>query len=183
MFSSCAVVGYSITPDQAWDARRPEKPIVGKLFYSVQDNGGLSFGGLNDLRILMKNNRAFDEVEQVSEMPPKGLYVKVTSLYRDPSAGAMVWGYVAASLLLILPAYSGSSGFYAQYHVFRDGQKVKFYEYEIRRKAFAWLPVLPFFWINFLTSSEEEAFEATTNQFFKEAIADGSFAEPAHSKL
>ena len=77
------------------------------------------------------------------------------------------------SFLFALPSYSGTSGFVVKYHLHRDGEKVRLYEYEIRRKGFAWIPVLAVVWVNLFTASEEDAFRATTRQFFQDAKADG----------
>ena len=74
-----------------------------------------------------------------------------------------------------LPLYSDSMGYDVQYTVYLNGQKVRIYEYAIRRRVFMWLPVLPFAWVNLFTNDETDAFAAITQRFFTEASRDGAF--------
>ena len=171
---SCAIVGYHTTPD-SWSAKPSPQTYSQKLYYSINNFGGLTFGGYDELRHVMNQNRVFGQLERVSEIPATGTYLQIETKNRDPSAACMVWGYISLSLLFILPAYCDSSGFYIQYHVYKDGHEQKMYEYEIQRKAFAWLPLIAFVWVNLITSSEEHAFRAVTNQFFEDAIKDHAF--------
>lgn len=171
---SCAIIGYGTSPD-SWDAKANTKVYDQKLYYSIGDFSGLTFGGYDELRSILHENRVFAQSERVSTPPTKGTYLQVNTKHRDPSAGCLVWGYVSVAFIFLLPAYCGSSGFYVQYHIYKDGQEKKMYEYEIRRKAFAWLPMIAFVWVNLITSSEEDAFRAVTNQFFQDAIKDQAF--------
>jgi hypothetical protein len=69
-------------------------------------------------------------------------------------------------------------GYDVKFHVFVDGKPTRDYEYQIRTRVFAWLPVLPFVWINLLTDGEEDAFTAVARRFFIEAQRDGAFNAP-----
>lgn len=174
VLQSCAIIGYKTNPD-SWDSKPTPKKYEQKLYYSIGDFSGLTFGGYDQLRHILNQNRVFAQSERVSETPTKGTYLQINTKHRDPSAGCLVWGYVSAAFLFTLPAYCGTSGFYLQYHIYKDGQEKKMYEYEIRRKVFAWLPVIVLVWANLITHSEEDAFRAVTNQFFEDAVKDQAF--------
>lgn len=85
----------------------------------------------------------------------------------------MVFGYLSLATLTILPAYSGKDGYSVAYRVSVDGEPGKVYRYTIRRKVGLWLPLLPFVWVNLMTSSERDAFHATTARFLADARAEG----------
>jgi len=181
--NGCAIISYDTDPESAWDAPPPKGNRQEVLYYQMLPYQGLNFGGYEEMKRMMKRNRAFATTERVNEMPPKGLFVRVKPTVREPSAPGLIWGYIAASFLFLLPAYVGSSGFYVEYEVYRDGKKVKFYEYTVERKAFAWLPMVLFVWTNLITDDEEDAAIATVNLFFSDAERDGVFRRPAPGPL
>jgi hypothetical protein len=76
-------------------------------------------------------------------------------------------------LLLLIPVYSGQSGWELSYGVYDRNEFKKTYNYEITQKQFVWLLLLPFSWINFFTYSLEEAVRSTTAQFVLDAQRDG----------
>src|SRR5262245_20283158 len=71
------------------------------------------------------------------------------------------------------PFYSGEGGWELSYRVYDRNELKKRYTYEIRGKAFYWLFVLPFSWINFFTYSFDDAVRSTTAQFVVDAQRDG----------
>jgi hypothetical protein len=82
---------------------------------------------------------------------------------------ALIFGYLSIATLTILPAWSTKDGYRVKYHLYVDGEEKGVYRYEITRKFGMWIVLLPFVWINLMTYSEEDAFEATAYQFFKDA--------------
>lgn len=177
--NGCAIISYDTDPKSAWDAPRPKGNRQEVLYYQMVPYQGLNFGGYEEMKRMMRRNGAFATTERVNEMPPKGLFVRATPTVREPSAPGLIWGYVAAGFFFVLPAYLGSSGFYVEYEVYRDGRSVKLYEYTVKRKVFAWLPMVLFVWANLITDDEEDAAIATVNQFFSDAERDGVFRMPA----
>src|SRR5262245_3720026 len=59
------------------------------------------------------------------------------------------------------------------YSVYDRNALTKTYTYEISVKAFYWLLLLPFSWINFFTYTLEDAVRSTTAQFVIDAQRDG----------
>ena len=169
--SSCAVVSYR-HDDMPLD--RPP-PRADTMYYRIRPIQGLTMGGMDQLKASMKKNEVFPNTEIVDAPTESGVSVDVNAIWVPPSLGAAVYGYVDISLLALLPLYSDSMGYDVQYTVYRDGRKVRIYEYAIRRRVFMWLPVLPFAWVNWLTNDEKDAFSAITQRFFLEASRDGAF--------
>jgi hypothetical protein len=169
--SSCAVVSYR-HDDMPRDRPAPRGDTI---YYRIRPLEGLSMGGMDELKRSMKTNEIFARAELVDAPTDRGVSVDVHAIWVPPSLGAMVYGYIDVSLLGLLPLYSDSMGYDVQYTVYRDGQKVRIYEYTVRRRVFMWLPVLPFAWVNWLTNDETDAFSAVTQRFFLEASRDGAF--------
>lgn len=175
--SGCAILSYDVEPKQAWQASSlaAHKSKI-KLSYFVEETvKGISFGGMREVARIIKKSSLFESLDRVDQFSQEGyfLHVKVENVRGSPIAWG--WGYVAATLLFILPAYTDTSGFDVYFEVYKNGKQVKEYQYEIQRTGFAWLPVLPFAWINLLTSSEADAFQAITKQFLIDANADQVF--------
>jgi hypothetical protein len=80
----------------------------------------------------------------------------------------MAFGYLSAITFTILPAWSTKDGYDLYFELYRDDIKVKTFDYRIKRVGGVWIALLPFVWVNFLTNSEEDAFEAATYQFFRD---------------
>jgi hypothetical protein len=169
--SSCAILSYR------YDAPPPEHPTrrADVLYFRIEQLQGLSMGGIDELKHSMKTNAVFAQSELVDAVPGRGVAVNVKAVWVPPSLGAAVYGYVDIALLALLPLYSDSMGYDVAYTVFVDGKRIRYYEYPIRRRVFMWLPVLPFVWINLLTSSEGDAFAGVTHHFFDDAVRDGAF--------
>jgi len=75
-------------------------------------------------------------------------------------------------LVLLIPWYEEI--FYSiQYDFYNDGIASTYGPYKFVRKTFTWTPVLPFIWVNLLTSYKQDAFTATLHQFILDAQRDG----------
>ena len=84
-----------------------------------------------------------------------------------------VLGERLVPLGFFFPLYSGEGGWVLSYSVYDRNALKKTYKYEITTKAFYWLLVLPFSWINFFTYSFDDAVRSTTAQFVVDAQRDG----------
>lgn len=172
--NSCVIVGYHYP-----EGHLPATQVEQALHYRVFAMGPSIGGGHDTLRSLMANNRVFPRTRLTLDPPKHGWFVDVRSVFVEPSVGALVWGYLALSTFFLLPAYTGTSGHNVTFAVSIDGQPVRTYQYMIRHRAFAWLPMIPLVWINLLTSSESQAFRAVTEKFFEEVVRDGIFDDTA----
>jgi hypothetical protein len=139
----------------------------GAMTYTIE--GYTLFGGADRVKEIFRRESPFESTEKVIEKPAKGVHVQVKILPINPTMAAFVFGYLSVSTLTILPAWSLSDGNEIYYEIYRDGTKVKTYSYEVKRKAFSWIVMLPFAWVNFITYSESDAFEATAYNFFADA--------------
>ena len=94
---------------------------------------------------------------------------------KPPSSWVSDLGMGEASLRsgFFFPLYSGQGGWVLSYSVYDRNAVKKTYKYEITTKAFYWLLVLPFSWINFFTYSFDDAVRSTTAQFVVDAQRDG----------
>lgn len=101
--------------------------------------------------------------------------VWVSAQKKQPSSWVSDLGLGQASLRtgFFFPLYSGQGGWELFYSVYDRNALKKTYKYEITTKAFFWLLVLPFSWINFFTYSFDDAVRSTTAQFVVDAQRDG----------
>jgi hypothetical protein len=134
------------------------------LYYEIGAAKGL-FGGGDALREAFRKHAPFAHVEPISEPPGRGLFCRVEMQRRSPSVASGVLAYVSYAFFMAIPVWS-SEGYTLRYHVYLDGEERKIFEYDITRKTFAWIVVLPVTWVNWLTPSEKDAFEATVHRFF-----------------
>lgn len=148
----------------------PKEKRFGTLHYNIKPAGVLSLGnGAEALHAVFKSRTPFATTEKIETPPARGLFCEVQTLYKTPTVPAFAFGYLSVATLTILPFWSNHDGYRVAYTVYRDGQKVKTFEYDITRKGAVWLLLAPFAWVNAFTYSEAEAFEATAYQFFKDA--------------
>ena len=143
----------------------------GSLFYNVKRFDVLDFGGYRTLQQAFAKDSPFEVTEAVSAAPARGAYVEVTTNWKLPATPALVFGYISAVTLTIIPMWSTEDGYALRFDVFFDGVKQKSFNYEITRKFGAWFLLLPVIWINLATYDESEAFRAVTSQFFEDAGA------------
>jgi hypothetical protein len=79
----------------------------------------------------------------------------------------------ALRTLGVIPCYFEGIAYETHFDVFVNNTLKQSYQYPIGRKAVVWIGLLPFFWINFLTTQYEEAFSGNTYQFIADAKRDG----------
>ncbi len=138
------------------------------LYYEIDDVRGM-FGGGEALREVLPKHAPFARVEPLSEPPARGVFCRVTSERRAPSVASGIAAYVSYALLFLIPFWS-EEGYVVRYQAYVDGEEKKIFEYPIARQSFFWLVALPFSWVSLLTPSERDAFEATAQQFFVDAM-------------
>ncbi|MFZ5875884.1 MAG: LIC12231 family lipoprotein [Nitrospirota bacterium] len=139
------------------------------LAYHINPFPVINSGGEAALEVVFRERTPFAKTRSVNEMPAKGLYCLVNVEWRPLSLPALAFGYLSVSTLTLLPAWSTSEGYVVHYHLFKDGEEGESFSYPITRKMGLWAGLLPFVWVNLFTYSEEQAFEATAYQFFKDA--------------
>lgn len=153
-----------------------QAPGVRAAAYTIKKFDVLNAGGEQAIEETLRQSPVFADAQRLYEgdpVPEKGVVVDIDPAYTAPSLPAVIFGYLSVSTLTILPAYSGKDGYSVGYRVSVDGEPAKTYRYTVRRKVGLWLPLLAFIWVNLMTSSEEDAFHATTSRFLADAHADG----------
>jgi hypothetical protein len=99
--------------------------------------------------------------------------VAVSALEKQiPGEWREFWHKLAYGSLFIFP-FIEHIGWELSYSVYDRNALTKTYTYEITRKVFVWIFVVPFSWINFFTYSGGDALRSTTAQFVIDAQRDG----------
>jgi hypothetical protein len=128
---------------------------------------GFTMGdGFKTLADQFRNHAPFEEVQFSTEKVDEGIFIDVDVEAVMPSNPALVFGYISVSTLTILPFWSTQDGSQVIFTVYEDGERLKGFDYAVRRKGFVWILMLPLIWVNAFTPNEADAFEAITNQFF-----------------
>jgi len=167
LLASC-ITTYRDFPTAMVDQPPASKPYR-TLHYQVKPFPVVNAGGQAVLDTIFRERTPFAKTRAVNQPPAKGLFCLVDVEYRPPSLPAVVFGYISLSTLTLLPAWSTHDGYVVHYRVFVDGRERDSFDYTITRKFGLWVGLLPFAWANVLTYSEEDAFEATAYQFFRDA--------------
>ena len=139
------------------------------MYYNVKKFDILESGGYNKLQTFFRNAAICKTMKPADEPPAKGLYLDVEAKWKPMSMSSVIFGYISVSTLTMIPAWSTQDGYDVRYSLYRNGVKKETYNYDITRKAGLWVGLLPFAWINAFTYSEEDAFQATSNQFWTDA--------------
>ena len=147
----------------------PVSKPYGTLAYHINPFPVVNSGGQMALENTFRERTPFAKTRLVNETPAQGLFCLVDVEWRPFSLPALVFGYISVSTLTLLPAWSTREGYVVHYHVLQDGKERDSFSYPITRKMGLWVGLLPFVWVNLLTYSEAEAFEATAYQFFHDA--------------
>lgn len=171
-FASC-ITTYRDYP-QIEATSKPTGVSKNKLYYHLTPFPILEFGGYAALKTYFKNTASsnFSEAEEITDpkiIPPKGIYCKVTTQWAPVSAPALIFGYISIATVTFLPAWSHNDGYDVTYTLYKNGQKIKDFNYSPRRSVFLWMFALPVIWVNLFTSSEEEVFNAISTQFMEDA--------------
>ena len=169
LISGCAV-HYPISTDVK-AIKKMSFSFDQPLYYKISKPDFLTIGGPEKVEDVLKSQNYFGSVERVFDdtIPHKGFYVSIRPEWRPPTLPAIAFGYISASTATILPAWTTKDGYDLYFDLYLDGRKVKTFNYRIKRVAGVWIVLLPFVWVNLLTNSEEDAFEAATYQFFLDA--------------
>ena len=176
LMSGCTV-NYRIAEDvdlEELRALNQQKTVYDQtLYYKIEKPDMLTNGGPEKIDEMLASQSCFKSVEKIQNyaIPEKGCYLRVSPEWRLPSMAAMGFGYLSFATSTILPAWSTKDGYDLYFTFYRDGSKVKTFDYKIERTAAMWLGLLPFVWVNFLTNSETDAFEVATYQFFSDLEA------------
>ena len=151
------------------------------LKYTLSGTKGWG-GGAKALEGILKQEGSFKSVEKLTERENKGLLINADVSAISPSIPAAAFGYLSYSTLTFLPFQSTQDGYEINFEVYNNGKRLKNYNYTFNRRTFIWMPMILFVWVNYLTPSEKDAFEAITRQFLKDAepllesIQPGNFA-------
>lgn len=169
LMSAAALAGcvtYSGFPDRI--GQEPAKSAAWQdHFYTVEQ--GTMAGGALALNDALRARSPYGRGIHTEDQPGTGLHVKAIIKPMIPSVPAIAGFYLSVSTLTILPAWSTRDGYRVVFDVYRDGKQVDSHEYAVQRKAFLWIVMLPFVWVNALTPSEDEVFRAVADQFFQDA--------------
>ena len=166
LYLSSCVVTYRQFPTAKVGAPAPTK-AYSKLYYHV--DGVAVAGGHLAIENALKSKSPFKETEVADQPPAQGVYVDAKIKNIPPSIPSIIFGFLSYSTLTITPVWTTRAGTDLLYEVYVDGKKLRTFDYQVRRKGFVWIVLLPFIWTNLLTYSEEEAFDATALQFFDDA--------------
>lgn len=142
--------------------------ISGTLNYKIE--GDSLFAGPMAVREVLAKEAPYALISATEEDSAKGDYLKVSIAQTPPSIPAVAFGYLSFATLTILPFWSSNDGSILTYSFYRNGEKVGSREYVISRGTFVWIVMLPLAWVNLMTPSENEAFEACTRDFIKQYL-------------
>jgi hypothetical protein len=149
---------------------KPSPPATyDALSYQIQPFPVINVGGESALHRAFRERAPFAKTKGVTQVPADGIFCLVSVEWKPPTLPALVFGFLSVSSLTFLPAWSTREGYIVRYHVFVDGTRRETFAYAVTRKFGLWLGLLPFAWINFQTYSEAQAFDATAQQFFRDA--------------
>ncbi len=151
------------------DASTAAAPVPGVAATYRYDGSPGMFGGGNGLKDAFRNAPVFYRMERVQQPVDEGVFIDVTVKILPPSIPAIGFGYLSFSTLTLLPAWSTRDGYEVLFDLYRDGRRVRSFDYTFYRGSFVWLPMVLFIWVNALTPSEESAFEAVAEQFLLDA--------------
>jgi hypothetical protein len=118
----------------------------------------------------LEHHSGFMKVIVTSSPPAIGTHVNV---YQTVGPFSSPWCTASSWSLGVIPCYFEGIAYETHFDVLVDNILKQSYRYPIRRKAVNWIGLLPFFWINFLTTQYEEAFSGNTDQFIADAKRDG----------
>ena len=149
--------------------KKPAPGACDVMYYNVERFNVLDMGGYSELQTFFRTAGVCKKMMPVDANPGKGLYVDVVTTWKPMTMPALIFGYISVSTLTLLPAWSTRDGYNVKYDVYVGEKKAETYNYEITRKVGLWLGLLPFAWVNLFTYNEEDAFEATANQFVIDA--------------
>ncbi|HTN43693.1 MAG TPA: hypothetical protein VMN77_07840 [Nitrospiria bacterium] len=147
----------------------PESRSYDLLSYHINPFPFPNEGGKTALQAVFNNETPFANTADVMEIPRTGVFCLVDVEWNRPHTAATIFHYLSLVTLTALPSWSVQESYKVHYRLFVDGEQRKTFSYKITRKMGLWLGLLPVAWVNWLTYSQAEAFEATAFQFFEDA--------------
>ncbi len=107
--------------------------------------------------------------------PERGQTFVRVILYKDYEASYAHKGWCEASWMTgsIIPCYGDLSVHHVEYVLYEDQVEQRKYIYTYSRKGAYWIGLLPFVWMNFFTSDQDDALVSTALQFLTDAKKDG----------
>lgn len=168
VFLSSCIILYRDFPAERI-GKPPESRSYDLLFYHINPFPFPNEGGKEALHSVFNNQTPFANTADVTEIPPKGVFCLVDAEWRPPDTTALFFHYLSLATLTVLPSWNLQEGYKVRYYLYVDGEIRKTFEYKITRKTGIWLGLLPVSWLNWVSYSQAEAFEATSFQFFEDA--------------
>jgi hypothetical protein len=115
----------------------------------------------------IENQKLFSE-ELTTDTPPKeGRYCSIY-VGMKITKGFGTWGSFGG----IFPDWEDAL-YSVQYDLYNNQKVLTSGRYEFAKQTWIWIPILPFFWVNWFTTSKLDAFTATLHQFILDAQRDG----------
>jgi len=178
------VVSYRVSPQvEPQSTQTATKRVT--LYYRVNYEGDPLAGfemifeqPYEKFRSAFAEERRFVETIAVNAPPQRGLFcsVDLTTKPRSRSRGFSDFPLWLTMLSFqVIPYYDEESRYIVRYDLYLDGELKNTYRYEVTRETWIWLGLIPFVWINALTSSHGEALASTVDGFFHDAAQDGFF--------
>ena len=129
------------------------------------------------LEVSLKQSPILGSAIPVDHPPGKGLFVEVEVHLKPLNGGDRSLIKLSFLSLGIFPAVTNSSGHIVLFRLFCNGAMMKTFRYEVIRQEIGWIGLLPFMWMNLLTTGEGEALGGTATQFLRDALEEGFFRE------
>ena len=118
----------------------------------------------------LEHSSGFMKVIVTSIPPAIGTHVNV---YQSVVRHSSPWCTASNWSLGLIPCYFEGIAYETHFDVLVDNILKQRYRYPIRRKVVSWIVLMPFSWINFLTTQYQEAFSGNIDQFIADAKRDG----------
>jgi hypothetical protein len=176
--SGSCITTYRGFPEERVGAP-PSPSQFKKLHYHIQPlNMIMVAGGPDALQNYIVHRSPFTTVEPVPVIskgvernpivPEKGLFLNVEVRWKPPSVPALIFLYLSAQTVTILPSWSHQEGYVLTFTMYLDGKPQPPREYTVNRHLYVWLPLIIAAPANLGTYTEREAFEATAHQYFSD---------------
>jgi hypothetical protein len=154
----------SVSPSQSSDMDR-------STLYHVRTDGFLAdLDTPSNKRTMVKaieSQTLFSEEIATDTPPEKGMYCSIYVKWEITQKGG------AGAVLLFLIPDTEQVLYSVQYDLWNNQKRLTTGRYEIVKKTWIWLPLLPVFWVNWFNTSKQDAFSATLQQFILDAQRDG----------
>lgn len=160
LLAPLSCITYRDFPEAYYEEEHLRNTNPRKFYIRHNTLSGIDLGGHAALLSQLKYQSNLGEVEVVYDIPPKGLFIDITTENKDPGILGSASIYISLSTLTLFPGFSTEDGYRIKCDVYMDGAKQTTKEYVITRKVGVWIILAPLLWVNALTYSEEGAFRA-----------------------